>query len=163
MVHLLSFFKYLLRPFKADGFLPNLFLLLPRIITGALLAFVYAPDKFGTPWTPEYMQLSLFEVSSTFVDYIAFHGYPFDVLPKFFAWSIGFMEAFGGLLLIVGLNTRMTSFFVFLTMFMGIFFRIWDGSWDVLPVFFFFCIGLFFMGFGGGKYSLDHYISKRYF
>lgn len=160
MVRVLYKFKRVLRPFEVEGLVPNLSLLFPRMLMGLFLAFEYAPNKFGTPWTPDSMNLSLFEVSQDFVDHIAYQGYPFDQTPHLFAWSIGFMEAMGGLLLIIGLNTRVTSFFVFLTMAMGIFFRKWDGSWDMLPVFIFFCLGLFFMGFGAGKYSLDHHLTR---
>ncbi|MDC6389367.1 DoxX family protein [Maribacter sp. PR1] len=162
MVRALRLFRKVLIPFEVDGFLPNLLILLPRILMGSLLAFKYAPNKFGTPWTPERMKLSTLEVSQEFVAYIAYQGYPFDLTPEVYAWSIGFMEAFGGLLLIVGLNTRITSFFVFLTMLMSIFVRSWDGSWDILPVFFFFCLGLFYLGLGAGKFSLDHYLFRQF-
>lgn len=153
-------YKKILKPFDVNGIFPNLILLFPRVLMGYFLAFKYAPNKFGTPWTPDYMNLSLFEVSTEFVDHIAFQGFPFDTMPFLFAWSIGFMEAVGGLLLIIGLNTRVTSFFVFLTMAMSIFVRKWDGSWDILPVFLFFCMGMFYMGFGAGRYSLDYRLSQ---
>ncbi|WP_396637454.1 DoxX family protein [Maribacter sp. R77961] len=163
----MTFFTYQLKkwitPYTTDSVLGNFFLFVPRVVTGALLAFVYAPNKFGTPWTPGTLELSLFEVSEEFVALIAYQGYPFDTMPYLFAWSIGFMEAFGGILLILGLNTRMTAFFVFLTMAMGIFFRKWDGTWDIVPVFSFFCLGLFFMGFGSGKWGLDYWFSQRGF
>jgi putative oxidoreductase len=161
----MTFITYQLKkwitPYTIDSFLVNFFLFVPRVATGGLLAFVYAPNKFGTPWTPDALELSFLEVSDEFVGLIANQGYPFDVFPDLFAWSIGFMEAFGGLLLILGLNTRVTAFFVFLTMTMGIFFRTWDGTWDILPVFSFFCLGLFLMGFGSGKWGLDYWLSKN--
>ncbi len=148
-------------PFEVDGFVINFLVLLPRVITGFLLAFKYAPQKFGTPWTPQALGLSFLEVSDDFIAEIAMQGYPFDLTPGFYAWCICFMEAFGGILLIIGLNTRMTSFFVFLVMVMAIFFRSWDGSWSVFPIFIFFCTSLFLMGFGSGKFGLDHYIAKK--
>lgn len=160
MVCMLCEYKKIIKPFSIHGFVPNFFLLIPRVLMGFFLAFVYAPNKFGTPWTPSHMNLSWFEVSDEFVQHIAYQGYPFDVFSLIFAWSIGFMEAVGGLLLIVGLNTRITAFFVFLTMSMSIFVRKWDGTWDIIPVFIFFCLGMFYMGFGAGKYSLDHTLSK---
>ncbi|MGB3150461.1 MAG: DoxX family protein [Maribacter sp.] len=113
--------------------------------------------------TPSSLGLSFLEVSDEFVAHIAYQGYPFDVMPEFYAWSICFMEAFGGILLIIGINTRMTAFFVFLTMAMGIFFRKWDGTWDIIPVFTFFCISLFLMGFGSGKWGLDYWFSQKLF
>ena len=160
MVCMLCEYKKIIKPFDVNGFIPNLIFLVPRVLMGFFLAFYYAPNKFGTPWTPDAMNLSLFEVSEDFVKHIAYQGYPFDKMALLFAWSIGFMEAVGGLLLIVGLNTRVTSFFVFLTMSMSIFVRKWDGSWDILPVFLFFCISMFYMGFGAGKYSLDYRLSR---
>ena len=153
--------KKWITPYATDSFLINLFLFVPRAIMGALLAFVYAPDKIGTPWTSKELQLSFLEVSDEFVAYIAYQEYPFDTMPHLFAWSIGFLEAFGGLLLILGLNTRITAFLVFLTMTMSIFFRKWDGTWDIIPVFSFFCLGLFFFGFGSGKWGLDYYLTRE--
>lgn len=161
MKPLTRIFKNLIEPFRIDGILPNLLLLIPRILMGFGLAFIYAPQRFGTPWTPDAMGLELFEVTDEVVEIVRQGGTPFNLMPEVFAWSIGFMEAYGGLLMILGLNTRITSFFVFITMGLAIVFRSWDGTWDVFPIFVFFCLGLFFMGFGSGKFGLDYLLYKK--
>ena len=153
--------KKLIIPFRVDGILPNILILIPRVITGYFLAFVFAIDKFGTPWTPKYLELGLFEVSDQFVAIVKQFGVPFSLMPEIFSWSAGFTEAFGGILLIIGLNTRITAFFITTVMIITIIFRPWDGSWNIIPTIMFFCLGLYFMGFGSGKFGLDYLLSKR--
>tara|TARA_R110000744_G_scaffold73008_5_gene146388 strand:- start:68 stop:556 length:489 start_codon:yes stop_codon:yes gene_type:complete len=153
--------KKLIIPFRIDALLPNVLVLIPRIFTGYLLSFVFAVNKFGTPWTPKSAELGLLEVSDWFVDLVRQFGVPFSYMPEFFAWSVGMTEALGGLLLILGLNTRITAFFVTITMFTTIVFRPWDDTWSIIPTFTLFCLGLFFMGFGSGKFGLDYFITKR--
>jgi len=135
--------------------------LIPRVITGYLLSFVFSINKFGTPWTPTTMNLQLLEVSDWFIELVRQFGLPFSYLPELFAWSAGFTEALGGILLIMGLNTRITAFFVVSTMFLTIVFRPWDNSWSIMPTFIFFCLGLFFMGFGSGKFGLDYFLTNK--
>ncbi|MDO6472347.1 DoxX family membrane protein [Maribacter sp. 1_MG-2023] len=161
MYHQLQPIKKLIIPFKVDALLPNVLILIPRAITGYLLSFVFAINKFGTPWTPASVGLAYFEVSDWFVALVTQFGIPFSFMPELFAWSAGLTEALGGILLILGLNTRMTAFFITVTMFTTIVCRPWDGSWNIMPTFIFFCLGLFFMGFGSGKFGLDYLITKR--
>lgn len=155
--------KGLIKPYKLDGLLSNLLMMLPRTISGCFLFFVYAPQNIGTPWSPDHLNIQLFNINPEFVEDVANFGPPFDMMPLVFSWSAVITMAVGGILLIVGLNTRITSFFLLLTMFITILFREWDNSWQILPTFIFFCLGLFFLGFGAGKFSLDYYISKHYF
>ena len=161
MNELLLLIKRLIIPFKVDAILPNILILVPRVFAGYLLSFVYAINKFGTPWTPKSVGLQLFEVSDWFIELVSQFGLPFSLMPKIFAWSAGFTEAAGGILLMLGLNTRITSFFILITMFITIAFRPWDNSWSIMPTFFFFCLSLFFMGFGSGKYGLDYFITRN--
>jgi len=155
--------KKLITPFRVDGLLANIILLIPRVIAGFLLAFVYAPVKFGTPWTPKSVDLGLFEVADWFVVSVTQFGTPFNIMPEVFSWSAGFTEAFGGILLLLGLNTRITAFFITSVMVITIYFREWDQTWSILPTFLFFTIGLFYLGFGSGKYGLDYWYAKRMF
>lgn len=150
-------------PFRVDGFFVNFLLLVPRVVTGVLLAFVYAPEKFGTPWTPRSMGLGQLEVADWFVQSVSDFGVPFTMMPYVFSWSACFTEAFGGILLILGLNTRITSLFIVTVMVITIFFREWDGAWSIFPTFVFFCLGLFYLGFGSGKFGLDYWYSQRKF
>lgn len=50
------------------------------------------------------------EVADWFVIAVTNFGPSFDFMPYVFAWSAGFTEAFGGILLALGLNTRITAF-----------------------------------------------------
>lgn len=161
MNQLLPTFKKLIVPFRVDELIPNILILIPRILTGYLLSFLFAVNKFGVPWTPKLMGLELFEVSDWFVKLVEQFGTPFSLMPELFAWSAGFTEALGGILLILGLNTRITAFFITTTMFVTIAFRPWDATWSIIPTFIFFCLGLFFMGFGSGKFGLDYVLTKR--
>ncbi|WP_339627675.1 DoxX family membrane protein [uncultured Maribacter sp.] len=153
--------KKLIIPFRVDRLMPNILILIPRVLIGYLLSFVFAVNKFGTPWTSKFIGLELFEVSDWFVKLVEQFGTPFTLMPEMFAWSAGFTEALGGILLMLGLNTRITAFFITTTMFVTIAFRPWDGSWNIIPIFIFFCLGLFFMGFGSGKFGLDYVLTRR--
>ena len=133
-------------PFGIDGVFPNLLLLIPRILTGYGLTFVYAPRNFGTPWTLDIIGLESIKVSDVTVEIVRKGEAPIDLMPEVFAWSIGFMEAYGGLLMLFSLNTRLPPFYVFLTMGLVIVFRSWDGTWEALPIFVLFCLGLFLWG-----------------
>jgi putative oxidoreductase len=161
MNQLLLTFKKLIIPFRVDAVMPNTLILILRVLTGYLLSFVLAINKFGTPWTPKLMGLELFEVSDWFIKLVEQFGPPFSQMPELFAWSAGFTEALGGILLILGLNTRITAFFITSTMFVTIVFIPWDVSWNIIPAFIFFCLGLFFMGFGSGKFGLDYVLTRR--
>ena len=159
MVRVRQFFKKVLKPYEVQGVLPNVLLMLPRVIMGCSLTFIFSQELLGTPWSDE--NLGFLQVAPWFVEKVSNFGMPFSLMPKVFAWSAGFTTALGGILLIFGINTRITAFFIVCTKFITILFRAWDGSWDILPVFTFFCFGLFFLGFGAGKYSLDYYITNR--
>ena len=149
-------------PFGIDGVFPNLLLLIPGILSGYGLTFVYAPRSFGTPWTPDVIGLESIKVSDVTVEIVRKGEAPIDLMPEVFAWSIGFMEAYGGLLMLFSLNTRLIPFYVFLIMGLVFVFRSWDGSWAAFPIFVFFCLGLFFMGFGFGNYGLDYLLKKKF-
>ncbi|MEH6772239.1 DoxX family membrane protein [Maribacter arcticus] len=161
MNQLLIPLKKLIIPFRVGAVMPNTLILILRVLTGYLLSFVLAINKFGTPWTPKLMGLELFEVSDWFIKLVEQFGPPFSQMPELFAWSAGFTEALGGILLILGLNTRITPFFITSTMIVTIVFIPWDLSWNIIPTFIFFCLGLIFMGFGSGKFGLDYVLTRR--
>lgn len=160
MVCVREFFKKVLKPYEVQGFLPNVLLMLPRVLMGSLLAFIFSSELLGTPWARG--DLDFMEVNPWFVEKVRNFGFPFDLMPRAFAWSAAITTAFGGILLILGANTRITAFFIVCMKFITIAFREWDGTWEVLEVFSIFCFGLFFLGFGAGKYSLDYYITRRF-
>jgi putative oxidoreductase len=163
MISVSTFLKKIITPYRLDGVLINLIILLPRLIAGYFLTFVYTPVNIGLPWSPENLKSDLFKLNPEFVEDVSNFGSPFDIMPLVFSSSAVITMGLGGILMILGLNTRITSFFVLITMFLTILLREWNTSWSILPTFILFCMGLFYLGFGSGKYGLDYYLGRRFF
>ncbi|MEN1784880.1 MAG: DoxX family protein [Bacteroidota bacterium] len=156
------FLENLIKPVVQDKWLSDLILAIPRMVYGALLAFSFGASKFGMPWTPEASDLQLFEVSDWFVEDVATFGGMFALAPLFFAWLGAASEAIGGLFLILGLNTRISSLLLLGTMVVAIFFQQWDnGLWAMLPALGFLWVALFGFILGSGRFGLDYLISKK--
>jgi len=137
-------------------------LTIPRVVGGLILTIDFGSSKFGMPWTPAENELGLFEVASWFPEDVAAFGAPFSWAPVFFAWMAAASEAIGGLFLVFGFQTRITSFFLACTMLTAIFFQKWgEGTWSMLPAMGFLWISLYLMVLGSGRFSLDHLISKK--
>ncbi|MDT0605825.1 S41 family peptidase [Croceitalea rosinachiae] len=143
--------------------LPNdIAIAIPRVFCGLLLAFSLGASKFGMPWSPEASNLSLFEVSDWFVEDVSNFGGIFAALPLLFAWLAAASEAIGGLCLALGLKTRVSSFFLIVTMLVAIFFQQWDnGLWAMLPALGFLWVSLYNLIMGSGRLGLDYIISNR--
>ena len=73
------------------------------------------------PWSPNDANLGLFEVAFWFPNDVANFGGIFAIAPAFFSWMGAFAEAVGGLLLLFGFQTRITSFLIKFTMLVAIF------------------------------------------
>ena len=124
----------------------DVILTLPRIVCGYLLAFDFGAAKFGMPWSPEENNLGLFEVAFWFPNDVAEYGGIFALFPVFFAWMGAFAEAVGGLFLLFGLQTRITSFLILCTMLVAIFMQqINNGMWNCLPAMGFLWVALFYL------------------
>ncbi len=140
----------------------DLLLAIPRIICGYLLASSFGSDKFGMPWSPQDANLGLFEVAFWFPNDVAAYGGIFAMFPVFFAWMGGFAEAIGGILLVIGLQTRLAGFLVMVTMLVAIFMQqINNGLWNCLPAMGFLWVGIFAMIVGSGRFGLDHFYFKK--
>jgi len=109
------------QPFLLPHWSQDLFLTIPRIVCGYLLAFNFGAAKFGMPWSPPDANLGLFEVAFWFPKDVVSYGGIFAIAPAFFAWMGAFSEAVGGLLLLFGLQTRIASFLVLCNMLVAIF------------------------------------------
>ena len=134
----------------------------PRIICGYLLAVNFGGSKFGMPWTPDEKNLALFEVAFWFPKDVASYGGLFALFPVFFAWMGAFSEAVGGLLLILGLQTRIASFLIVCTMLVAIFMQqINYGLWNCLAAMGFLWIGIFYMILGSGRFGIDYLMTKN--
>lgn len=149
-------------PFRIQGIFVNVLIMMTRVVGGFFLSFVYGAEVFGMPWTSKKYDLAFFEVADWFVVEVSQFGPPFEYMPRLFAWSAGFTMAIGGILWVLGLNTRATAFFVAITMFITIMLRSWNDTWHILPTFLLFCLGLVFLLLGSGRFGMDAMITKRY-
>ena len=157
-----SFYQKLNSPVLSKYYLSDLLLAVPRIICGILLSKDFGADKFGMPWSPNDRNLDLFEVIYWFPQDVESYGGIFAAFPVFFAWMGAFSEAVGGLLLALGLNTRIASFLILCTMLVAVFAQKWDqGVWGMLPALGFLWVSIFYIVNGSGRFGLDYLIDKK--
>ncbi len=139
----------------------DLLFTIPRFVCGMLLTLSFGADKFGMPWTSDDRNLGLFEVIAWFPEDVANFGGIFALAPVFFAWMGAFSEAVGGLLLALGLQTRISSFLIMSTMLVAIFFQKSGGSiWGMLPAMGFLWVSIYNLYLGSGRFGLDYIITK---
>lgn len=136
-------------------------LAIPRIVCGYLLTSSFGADKFGLPWSPADKNLGFFEVANWFPSDVAAYGGIFALFPVFFAWMAAFSEAVGGVFLLLGFQTRITSFLLIITMLVAIFAQqLQNGLWNCLPAMGFLWISLFYLVLGSGRFGLDYLFKK---
>ncbi len=132
---------------------------IPRIVCGLLLAFDFGSSKFGMPWSGN--DLTLFDIPDWSAEDVAQFGGLFALAPYFFAWMAAASETLGGLLLALGLKTRLASLMIGCTMLVAIFFQKWDSSlWEMLPAMGFLWVSLYSLAMGSGRLGLDFIIAK---
>ena len=137
-------------------------LMIPRIVCGYLLASSFGADKFGMPWSNPDNGLGLFEVAFWFPKDVAGYGGIFALALGFFAWMGAFAEAVGGILLVLGFQTRITSFLVTCTMLVAIFMQqIDNGLWNCLAAMGFLWTGIFYLILGSGRFGVDYLLTKK--
>ncbi len=140
----------------------DLLFALPRIVCGFLLTANFGAAKFGLPWSPPENNLGLFEVAFWFPKDVAAYGGIFATAPAFFAWMGAFSEAVGGILLLLGLQTRIASFLIVATMLVAIFMQqIPNGLWNCLPAMGFLWISIFYLVLGSGRFGLDYLLTLK--
>ncbi len=124
--------------------LANAGLTLLRIFAGAALAFSHGIGKMPP--------------SEGFIEGTARIGFP---LPAVFAWAAALSEFLGGLFLALGLFTRVSSFFIAVTMLVALL-----GVHRADPfqkqelAFLYLFIALAFMLKGSGDWSMDSFLRK---
>jgi putative oxidoreductase len=146
-------------PLKKD-WIKDILLALPRISAGLILATHFGPKKFGVPWSPSDKELSLFEISPGFVNYLSESDLLFAFAPAFFGWLAGFSEVIAALLMAMGLGTRFFSSMVLITMLTAVGVHWDDGIKEILPALAFAWIALYALVLGSGRLGLDHWISR---
>ena len=162
MIRLKSILIFITTPVLQKQWYIDLVFTIPRILCGLLLTAMFGADKFGMPWTADSQNLNLFEVASWFPEDVANYCGLFAVAPIFFAWMGAFSEAVGGLLLMLGLQTRIASFLIMCTMLVAIFFQKFNGPlWNMLPAMGFLWVAIYSLFLGSGRFGIDYLISKK--
>lgn len=119
--------------------LSNLGLMILRVFAGATLAFAHGMGKIPP--------------SEKFVERVGEMGFP---LPGFFAWAASLSEFAGGILLALGLLTRVAGFFIAFTMTVAVFgVHLYDPFGKKELGLMYLAIALLFMLKGGSDWSLD--------
>jgi len=97
--------------------------------------------------------------SEQFVGIVGSIGFP---MPHLFAWAAALSESVGGIFLILGFFTRISSFFIAFTMataLIGVHFN--DPFQKKELAFLYFFIALCFLFFGANSWSVDGVIRRR--
>ena len=140
----------------------DVLLTIPRIICGYLLTVEFGSPKFGLPWSNPDNGLGFFEVAFWFPQDVAQYGGIFAFAPVLFAWMGAFSEAVGGIMLALGIQTRIFGFLIMCTMLVAMFMQQWnEGIWMMLPAMGFLWIGLFYMILGSGRFGIDYLFTKK--
>lgn len=153
-------FKNFIRPFSADTPLLNCIIKLPQVIMGGILAFHFGKFAFGVPWSPERLNLSFFEVAPWFIEVVTNFNEPFGSNAYSFALLCGLTKIIGGILMILGLLTRLASVFVIFIMTIFLMNQDYIDFNFTYPLFFI-AVSFFSLYFGSGKYGLDYLLGKK--
>lgn len=140
-------FKVLFSGEKHESFKTNFAIAILRIWIGLALAWLHGIKKFPPA---ESMITGLTQL-----------GIPY---PYFFAILAGLSEFVGGNLLALGMVTRVSALFIFMTMAFAAF--IWhapDPIKKMEPSLGYLFAAFFFLLVGGGKYSFDALFRKKYY
>ena len=93
-----------------------------------------------------------------FADGAAKMGFP---APDLFAWGAALSEFLGGILIALGIGTRIAAFFVFCTMTVAAFVRHADDPVDVKELALIYgVIAMAILLLGPGRFSLDYFICR---
>lgn len=142
-----NFLLYLLQPASAE--MVQLGLCIMRIGIGLLTLGHGIPKIVGGIATWQSLGMAMNNVGIYF-------------LPIFWGFLGASTEFFGGIALVLGLGTRIASFFLTLMMVVAFFFHYHKG--DTFQVYSFaLTMIIIFMSFfiiGAGKYSLDYYLTR---
>jgi putative oxidoreductase len=155
--------KKLQKPICLPMWWQDIIFAIPRKICEYLLTTSFGREKFGLPRSPVDKNLSQFEVALWVPDEVANYGGLFAQFPVFFAWMAAFAEAIGGLLWILGFQTRIASFLILCTMLVAIFMQqINEGMWNCLPALGFLWVSLYCLIIGSGRIGIGIGIGIAY-
>ena len=158
-----SLLARLVRPVALSSAVAELLLLVPRVVCGVMLTTLFGAPKFGLPWSPAEANLGFFEVAFWFPTDVAEFGGIFAVAPALFAWLAAFAEGVGGVALVLGLAVRPFAALLLATMSVAV---IWQqlpqGYWNALPALGFGWVSLYLLVLGGGRWSVDAWLARRW-
>ncbi|QTN37690.1 DoxX family protein [Cryomorphaceae bacterium] len=153
----------LIRPLPMQNWASDILIFIPRFVGGMLLTIDFGSSKFGVPWSPAENELGFLQVASWFPEDVANFGAPFSWAPVFFAWMAAASETIGGLLLALGVATRLNAFLIACTMLVAIFYQKWgQGTWSMLPAMGFLWLSFYTLVVGSGRLGLDYLISRKW-
>jgi putative oxidoreductase len=120
-------------------------LMLLRVVVGALFIYHGSGKVFG--------DMGAFNAG------VAKLGIP---EPQFFGWAAALSEFLGGILLVLGLGTRVATIFIAITMMVAIFGALASAPFMAkeLPIVYVAVMTVLFVA-GPGRYSLDHALFSR--
>lgn len=147
--------KVVVAPFITDSWILNVLIKIPQIIAGALLAFHFGKSQFGMPWSPQHYNLALFEVAPRLLKTVSNFHEPFRSNAYAFALFSGLTKMFGGTCLILGIFTRIASFFIFILMTVLLINNNFIEFNFTFPLFFI-AVSLFALYFGSSKFGVDY-------
>lgn len=120
-------------------------LLMTRLVFGLSMAFAHGQGKVPP--------------SEGFVGAVEGMGFP---APAFFAWAAGLSEYAGGILIALGLMTRVSGLFLLQTMLVAVFVMHLDDPFKKMEMGLLYAtVSLMLVATGAGRFSLDRLIGDR--
>ncbi|MCU0443198.1 MAG: DoxX family protein [Bacteroidia bacterium] len=158
----MNLLKAVTKPIELPFWWLDAMVAIPRMVSGYLLTSSFGAEKFGMPWSPADNNLGLFEVAYWFPSDVANYGGIFALFPVFFAWTAAFSEAVGGLLWLIGLQTRIVSLLIAATMLGAIFLQQYtQGIWNMLPAMGFLWVSVYTLALGSGRFGIDYLVTVK--
>ena len=120
-------------------------LLLTRVVFGLSMAFAHGMGKVPP--------------SEGFTGFVGKLGFP---APELFAWAAGLSEFVGGILIALGLLTRVSGFFLLQTMLVAVFLAHGDDPFKKMEMGLLYAtVSLAFIATGAGRFSLGRLLVER--
>ncbi|MCS6983786.1 MAG: DoxX family protein [Leptospiraceae bacterium] len=116
-----------------------------RVFAGLSMALAHGAKKIPIP--------------EKFLDYLSETGFPF---PYVVAWLAALFEFLGGILLALGLYTRLAAFFIFIVMATAALYAHRHDPFskaELAHIYGF--VALLFIAFGGTRFSIDRLLRKK--
>ena len=120
-------------------------LVLTRVVFGLSMAFAHGMGKVPP--------------SEGFTGFVGKLGFP---APELFAWAAGLSEFVGGILIALGLLTRVSGFFLLQTMLVAVFLAHGDDPFKKMEMGLLYAtVSLTLIATGAGRFSLDRLLVER--